>query len=558
MQLTGSEIIIECLKEHQVDTVFGYPGGSVLNIYDALYHNQESIKHILTCHEQAAAHAADGYARATGKVGVCLSTSGPGATNLVTGIAAAYMDSIPIVAFTGNVPVALLGKDSFQEVDIAGITMPITKHSFQVKDIKKLASTIRKAFYIAKEGRSGPVLIDLPKDITAQKTEYIKTDPMSINKNYDKFDEIEFSKAIELIEKSKKPFIYSGGGIIQSHASPELISFAEKIQAPVASSMMGLGGFPSSHQLFTGMLGMHGSKTSNTAATECDLLIAIGSRFSDRVTSKIEGFAPKAKIIHIDIDPSEVNKNIEALHSLVGPVKKILNLLTSKLKNQCHQEWLNYIFKIKKDFPLTYRAKGSLSPQYVVEKIGEIAPQETIITTEVGQNQIWAAQFFPYSTPRTFISSGGLGAMGFGLGASIGAQVGCPHKRVFNIAGDGSFHMNCNELATVVKYQLPIIIVILNNQVLGMVRQWQNLFYEKRFAETTLNRQTDIVKLAEAFGAVGYNITANDEVEATLKKALTVKGPVVINCVIHPDEMVFPMVAPGKEIMDLILNDDYH
>jgi len=554
MQLTGAEIVVKCLLEQGVDSIFGYPGGAVLNIYDALYKYQDKITHYLTSHEQGAAHAADGYARATGRVGVCLATSGPGATNLVTGIATAYMDSVPMVAITGNVPIALLGKDSFQEVDIVGITMPITKHNYIVKDIKELAPTLRKAFYIAKEGRPGPVLVDIPKDITAQQGEYLFEAPREVMESTKDIDFNSIDKAIELLRSCKKPLIYTGGGVVRSGAIRELMEFAEKLQAPVTSSMMGLGGFPATHKLFTGMVGMHGTKTSNNAATECDLLIAIGTRFSDRAISKAEGFAPEAKILHIDIDPAEVNKNIKTHYSLIGTINNVLQLLNERLERQQRGAWIRQIEEWQQQYPLSYSKNcNSLKPQYVIEKIWELTEDKAVITTEVGQNQIWTALFYKFTRPRSFLTSGGLGTMGFGLGASLGAQVALPKKRVINIAGDGCFHMNCNELATAVKYNIPVIVVVLNNQVLGMVRQWQSLFYGERYSETTLDRKTDIVKLAEAFGATGFSLSKAEEVEVVLHKALSTEGPVVINCEIDRDEKVFPMVPPGAKIQDVIL-----
>lgn len=554
MLLPGSEIIVKCLIEQGVDEIFGYPGGAVLNIYDSLHKYEDKIKHYLTAHEQAAAHAADGYARATGKVGVCLATSGPGATNLVTGIATAYMDSVPMVAITGNVPLSLLGKDSFQEVDIVGITMPITKHNFIVKDIKDLAPTLRKAFYIAQEGRPGPVLVDIPKDITAEMGEYEYEKPRSLKSEKKDILEEDLLKAVEMLNSSKRPLIYVGGGVVKSDASEELMEFVKKLQAPVASSLMGLGGFPSTDEDFVGLLGMHGTKVANLAATNCDLLISVGTRFSDRAIGRVDGFAPDAKILQIDIDPAEMNKNLRTSQSLIGTVDEVLTLLNDKLDQHEKRDWFKKIDQWREEFPVNYGKDYDLKPQYIIEKIKELSGEDTVITTEVGQNQIWTAQFYKFTKPRTFLTSGGLGTMGFGLGASIGAQVALPDRQVFNIAGDGCFHMNCNELATAVRYNIPIIVVVLNNQVLGMVRQWQDLFYDKRFSQTTLDRGTDIVKLAEAFGATGFNITKNEEVEETLKKAMAIKGPVVINCEISRDEMVLPILPPGEEIQNLIID----
>ncbi|NLM05157.1 MAG: biosynthetic-type acetolactate synthase large subunit [Clostridiales bacterium] len=554
MQLTGAEILLECLLEQDVDTIFGYPGGAVLNIYDALYRYQDKINHILTSHEQGAAHAADGYARATGKVGVCLATSGPGATNLVTGIATAYMDSIPMVAITGNVALDLLGKDSFQEVDITGITMPITKHNFIVKDVKELANIVRRAFYIAQEGRPGPVLIDIPKDITAHKAEYKREEPYKIEKKTI-IDDEDIDTVVELINNSKKPLLYIGGGANFSDANGELVKFAEKTHAPVCSSLMGLGGFPANHPSFTGLIGMHGTKTSNYACSECDLLIAIGARFSDRVISKVDEFAPYAKMIHIDIDPAEINKNIKTHHSIIGDAKEVIKILNEKIEKQNNQEWMDKIKEWKEKYPLKYEDDGKLKGQNIVEQIYELTNGDAIITTEVGQNQIWAAQYYKFKESRTFITSGGLGTMGYGFGASMGAQIGKPNKQVINIAGDGSFQMNCNELATAVKYNIPIIVVILNNGVLGMVSQWQKLFYDKRYSQTTLERAVDFAKLAQAYGAEGYSVTEKDEFTEVFKKALDATGPVVINCTIDMDENVFPIVAPGASIKELITEE---
>lgn len=555
MKLTGAEILIECLKEQGVDTIFGYPGGAVLNIYDALYKYQKDIKHILTSHEQGAAHAADGYSRATGRVGVCLSTSGPGATNLVTGIATAYMDSVPMVAITGNVPLDLLGKDSFQEVDITGITMPITKHNFIVKDIEDLATTVRRAFYIAQEGRPGPVLVDIPKDITAQVTEYIPEEPRKIERMVSSIKEKDIDDALELLKNSKKPLIYVGGGVNSSNANGALVEFVEKIKAPVCCSLMGLGGFPADHPLFTGMIGMHGTKPSNLAATQCDLLIAVGARFSDRVVSKVDAFAPKAHILHIDIDPAEVNKNIKAHHCVIGDAKEILKILNGRLEFKENKEWVEKIQEWQTNYPLWYKKEGSLKPQYIIEKIYEMTKGDAIITTEVGQNQIWTAQYYKFKETRTFLTSGGLGTMGYGFGACMGAQIARPEKQVINIAGDGSFQMNCNELATAVKYNLPIIIVILNNGVLGMVRQWQKLFYDKRYSQTTLERAVDFVKLAQAYGAEGYHVRDEKDFKDSFEKALMAKGPVVIDCSIDMDANVFPIVPPGAAIKEVITEE---
>ncbi|MDE7422325.1 MAG: biosynthetic-type acetolactate synthase large subunit [Lachnospiraceae bacterium] len=555
MQLNGSQIVVECLKEQGVDTVFGYPGGAILNIYDELYKHQNEITHILTSHEQGASHAADGYARATGKVGVCMATSGPGATNLVTGIATAYMDSVPMVAITANVTNQLLGKDSFQEVDIAGVTMPITKHSFIVKDVKKLAGTIRRAFAIAATGRPGPVLVDITKDVTAAKTEYKKVVPKLINRVTETIREEDIEKAVSMIKASKKPMVFVGGGAVISGASRELAEFVEKVDAPVTDTLMGKGAFNGEHKYYVGMLGMHGTKAANLSVTDCDLLVTIGARFSDRVTGNAKKFASKAKILHIDVDPAEVNKNIHVNASIIGDCKSVLEILNSKLEQQDHSAWVAEVMEKKEKFPLTY-PEDRLTGPYVIEKIHEITGGDAIITTDVGQHQMWAAQYFKYQKPRTFLSSGGLGTMGYGLGASIGAKVGMPEKRVFNIAGDGCFRMNMNEIATATRYNIPIIQVVLNNHVLGMVRQWQTLFYEKRYSQTVLEDKVDFVKVAEAMGAKAYRITKKEEVESVLREVLSLNEPVLIECVIDQDEKVWPMVAPGAAIGEVFTEED--
>ena len=548
MQLTGSEIVIECLKEQGVDTVFGYPGGAILNVYDELYKHQNEIKHILTSHEQGAAHAADGYARATGKVGVCLATSGPGATNLVTGIATAYMDSIPIVAITCNVGVSLLGKDSFQEIDITGITLPITKHNFIVKDVNNLAATIRKAFTIAKKGRPGPVLIDIPKDVTANKAEYVKEEPVAVEPSQN-ICETQLDTAVEMIKEAKKPYIFVGGGAILSGASEELYTFAKKVDAPVTDSLMGKGAFPGTDPLYTGMLGMHGTKTSNYGVSECDLLIVIGARFSDRVTGNAQKFAQNAKIIQIDVDVAEMNKNVMISAGVVGDIKVVLDRLNECLEQQDHAEWVAKIQKYKEDYPLIYH-KDVLSGPFVVEEIYRQTKGEAIISTEVGQHQMWAAQYYKYTKPRTFLTSGGLGTMGYGLGASLGAKSGRPDKVVVNIAGDGCFRMNMNEIATAVRHNIPVIQVVINNHVLGMVRQWQNLFYGQRYSATVLNDAVDFVKLAEAMGAEGIRATTQEEFKSAFEKAMNLGRPVVIDCQIDSDDKVWPMVAPGAAISE--------
>ena len=548
MQLTGSEIVIECLKEQGVDTVFGYPGGAILNVYDELYKHQNEIKHILTSHEQGAAHAADGYARATGKVGVCLATSGPGATNLVTGIATAYMDSIPIVAITCNVGVSLLGKDSFQEIDITGITLPITKHNFIVKDVNNLAATIRKAFAIAKKGRPGPVLIDIPKDVTANKAEYVKEKPVAVESSQN-ICETQLNTAVEMIKEAKKPYIFVGGGAILSGASEELYTFAKKVDAPVTDSLMGKGAFPGTDPLYTGMLGMHGTKTSNYGVSECDLLIVIGARFSDRVTGNAQKFAQNAKIIQIDVDVAEMNKNVMISAGVVGDIKVVLDRLNERLEQQDHAEWVTKIQEYKEKYPLVYH-KDVLSGPFVVEEIYRQTKGEAIISTEVGQHQMWAAQFYKYTKPRTFLTSGGLGTMGYGLGAALGAKSGRKDKVVVNIAGDGCFRMNMNEIATAVRHNIPVIQVVINNHVLGMVRQWQNLFYGQRYSATVLNDAVDFVKLAEAMGAEGIRATTQEEFKSAFEKAMNLGRPVVIDCQIDSDDKVWPMVAPGAAISE--------
>lgn len=557
MLLTGAEILVKSLLDEGVDTIFGYPGGSVLNIYDYLYKYKDKIKHYLSCHEQSAAHAADGYARSTGRVGVCIATSGPGATNLVTGIATAYMDSVPLVAITGNVPKDLLGKDSFQEVDITGITMPITKHNFIVKDINNLQETIRKAFFIAREGRPGPVLIDIPKDITVDKTEYKDLKPLEVKPKTKHITESALNEVAKYINESSKPLIYAGGGVINSDSTEELINFAEKLNAPVATTLMCRGAIPSEHRLNTGMIGMHGSNASNILATKCDLIIALGARFSDRVISDRE-FINNAKVIQIDVDPAEVNKNVKVDSFIIGDIKIALQKLIPLLNEKKNKEWLNTVEELKL---LSVTKNNSddgeeLTPRFLFEKLSDMDKGDFIITTEVGQHQMWTAQYFNFKTPRTLISSGGLGTMGFGLGASIGVKVANPDKTVFNIAGDGSFGMNCNEFATAVKYNIPIKVIVMNNNALGMVRQWQSLFYEARYSQTTLDRATDFVKLAEAFGGVGFRVEKREELDSVLKEALAVNKPVIIDYRIDSDKKVFPMVAPGAPIHQIINEED--
>lgn len=558
--LNGSEILIECLKEQGVKTVFGYPGGAILNIYDALYKHQDEITHILTSHEQGASHAADGYARVTGKVGVCLATSGPGATNLVTGIATAFMDSIPMVAITCNVGVSLLGRDSFQEIDITGVTMPITKYNFIVKDIKKLADTVRRAFTIAQSGRPGPVLIDITKDVTAAEYEYTPQEPAPIVRQTDTIREEDIETALELIRNSQKPFIFVGGGAVLSGASEELRALAHKIQAPVADSLMGKGAFDGTDELYTGMLGMHGTKTSNFGVSECDLLIVAGARFSDRVTGNASRFAKNAKILQIDVDPAEINKNIHTHASVIGDLKVVLRKLNARLDPMNHEEWIQHVERMKDMYPLRYD-KTQLTGPFIMETIDELTKGDAVICTEVGQHQMWAAQYYKYRKPRTLLTSGGLGTMGYGLGASIGAKMACgdmghPDTPVFNIAGDGCFRMNMNEIATATRYNIPIIQVVVNNHVLGMVRQWQNLFYGKRYSHTVLNDAVDFVKLAEAMGAKAYRVTRQEDLKPVLEEAIALQAPVLIECQINCDDKVYPMVSPGAPIQDAFDDTD--
>ena len=555
MLLTGSQIVAECLIEQGVDTVFGYPGGTILNIYDALYQYQDKIHHILTSHEQGAAHAADGYARSTGKVGVCMATSGPGATNLVTGIATAYMDSTPLVAITANVAVSLLGRDSFQEIDIAGVTMPITKHNFIVKDIKDLAPTIRKAFHIASEGRPGPVLVDITKDVTAAKFDFEPIVPEVIEPRKYTYGAQELDQAIKMIEASEKPFIFVGGGAIASDAASELKEFAEKIDAPVTDSLMGKGAYDNTRPRYTGMLGMHGTKASNFGVSQCDLLIVVGARFSDRVTGDTNRFAKDAKIIHIDVDAAEINKNVVVDLGIVGDAKNVLKELNEKLTRQNHPQWLKEIRDLKERYPLSYDDEGLTGP-YVIEQIDYLTNSEAIICTDVGQHQMWAAQYFNYRRPRQFISSGGAGTMGFGLGAAMGAKLANPHQTVFNIAGDGCFRMNLNELATLSRYNIPVIQVVMYNQVLGMVRQWQTLFYGQRYSNTILEDKVDFCKVAEGLGCKAIKVTTKEEVASAIKIAMEHDGPVVIECMIGKDDKVFPMVAPGGAIAEAFDDTD--
>lgn len=546
MQLTGSEIIIECLKEQGADTVFGYPGGAILNVYDELYKHSDEITHILTSHEQGASHAADGYARATGKTGVCFATSGPGATNLVTGIATAYMDSVPLVAITCNVGVSLLGKDSFQEIDIVGVTLPITKHNFIVKDVNKLAEVLREAFRIASTGRPGPVLVDIPKDVTAKKAEYTSV-KIEHTVEITELKETEIEKAVSMINEASKPYVFVGGGAVISESHDELAEFVEKIDAPVADTLMGKGAFDGRKPNYTGMLGMHGTKTSNFGVMECDLLIVLGARFSDRVTGDVNRFAPNAKILQIDIDPAEINKNIKVDACVIGNMKQILAELNSRLTAIEHKDWIAHIQDMKAKYPLHYNTDVLTGP-CLIEAIDRITDGRAVITTEVGQHQMWTAQYCKFRQPRTLLTSGGLGTMGYGLGAAIGAKMGCKDKIVINVAGDGCFRMNMNEIATATRYNIPIIEVIVNNQVLGMVRQWQTLYYGKRYSYTVLEDRVDYVKVAEGLGAKGFCVKTKEEFEAALKEAIELNIPCVIDCHIAKDDNVFPMVSPGASL----------
>lgn len=552
MQLTGSEIIIECLKEQGVDTVFGYPGGTILNVYDALYKHSDEIHHVLTSHEQGASHAADGYARATGRVGVCMATSGPGATNLVTGIATAHMDSIPMVAITANVATGLLGRDSFQEVDIAGVVMPITKYSMIVKDIHDLAPAIRRAFTIAQSGRPGPVLVDVTKDVTAAVTEYTYQEPTPIAPYTAEMLESDLDQAAKLISEAEKPFIFVGGGAITSGAAEELRKFAHTINSPVTDSLMGKGAFSGEDELYTGMLGMHGTKTSNLGVTKCDLLITVGARFSDRVTGNTAKFAQNAKIIQIDVDAAEINKNIKVDCSIIGDVKEVLKELNKKIHPKNHDAWVKEVEDMKAKYPLKYNQEGLTGP-YVIEELYRVTKGDAIVVTDVGQHQMWAAQYYKYKEPRTLITSGGLGTMGYGLGAAIGAKFGRPDKVVVNIAGDGCFRMNMNEVATAARNNLPLVEIVINNHVLGMVRQWQTLFYDHRYSSTILDDKVDFVKFAESMGAVGIRVTKKEEVGPAIEKAIALNTTVVLDCQIDCDDKVFPMVpagAPLEEVFD--------
>ena len=555
MQLTGSEIIIECLKEQGVDTVFGYPGGTILNVYDALYKHSDEIHHVLTSHEQGASHAADGYARATGKVGVCMATSGPGATNLVTGIATAHMDSIPMVAITANVATGLLGRDSFQEIDIAGVVMPITKYSMIVKDIHDLAPAIRRAFTIAQSGRPGPVLVDVTKDVTAAVTEYTYQEPTPIAPYTAEMLESDLDQAAKLISEAEKPFIFVGGGAITSGAAEELRKFAHTLNSPVTDSLMGKGAFSGEDELYTGMLGMHGTKTSNLGVTKCDLLITVGARFSDRVTGNTAKFAQNAKIIQIDVDAAEINKNIKVDCSIIGDVKEVLKELNKKIHPKNHDAWVKEVEDMKAKYPLKYNQEGLTGP-YVIEELYRVTKGDAIVVTDVGQHQMWAAQYYKYKEPRTLLTSGGLGTMGYGLGAAIGAKFGRPDKVVVNIAGDGCFRMNMNEVATAARNNLPLIEIVINNHVLGMVRQWQTLFYDHRYSSTILDDKVDFVKLAESMGAVGIRVTKKEEVGPAIEKAIALNTTVVLDCQIDCDDKVFPMVPAGAPIEEVFDAED--
>ena len=552
MQLNGSQIVLEVLKEQGVDTIFDYPGGTILNVFDELYKYGDTFNHILVAHEQGASHAADGYARATGKVGVCFATSGPGSTNLVTGIATAYMDSIPIVAITCNYATAGLGRDSFQEVDICGITMPITKHNFQVKSIESLAPTLRRAFKIAQSGRKGPVLVDIPKDFTDPKNlcEYT-AEPAQLPDEPRHPDSKCLERALKLLRNCKKPLIYVGGGAILSNVGEKLITFAEKIDAPVVSSLMGLGAFPNGHPLHLGLIGMHGHFISNKAAHDCDVLITCGARFSDRVAGNRKKFAPNAEILHIDIDAAEMDKNLNSNYHLRGDLSEVIPILTQSIEQLEHTQWRNELEQFKRPF-VQLQIEDYVNPQTLIEKIDEQTEDDAIIVTDVGQHQLWAAQFYRFRHPRTLLTSGGLGTMGYSMGAAIGGQVGRPDRQVIMFAGDGGFHMNLTELATMASYNIPVKMFIMNNTVLGMVRQWQKLFYGNRFSDTDPHRATDFVKVAEGFGVKGLRIETNDDIDSVVKEALEYNGPVLIECRISPDSNVLPMIPPGGAHTDII------
>ena len=560
MKLTGAQILIECLVEQGVDTVFGYPGGSVLNIYDELYKSSDRITHILTAHEQGASHAADGYARASGKVGVCIATSGPGATNLVTGIATAYLDSVPVVFITGNVNVNLIGKDSFQEADIAGITTPITKHNFIVKDVKDLAETVREAFEIARTGRPGPVLVDIPKNVTAEAAEYVaaKIDTARKEPALPKESEAEIQELADMIKKSNKVFLLCGGGVLLSGASEEVYRLAELIKAPVGCTLMGTGSFPSTHPNFTGMIGMHGTRATNVAVSESDLFIALGSRFNDRVTGDVNKFCKNAKIVQIDIDAAEINKNVRTAHHVLGDVKVVLRRLLELLESTPidtaeREKWLGAIQTLK--LPVHAARHAGFSPKAILTEVQNHLPKDSIIVTDVGQHQMWAARYCNYDTPGTFITSGGFGTMGYGAGASMGAAMARPDRKVVLITGDGCFRMNSNELATMQHYGIPVVILVMNNGVLGMVRQWQTVFYGKRYSQTNLDRGPDFAKLADAYGLKGYTVCSLEQFDEAFTEALDSGEAAVIDCRIGCDETITPMVAPGKPITEFVLHE---
>ena len=549
---TGAQIVMECLLEQGVDTVFGYPGGTVIDLYDALYEYSDKIHHVLTAHEQGASHAADGYARSTGKPGVVIATSGPGATNLVTGLATANMDSIPMVAITGNVNINNLGTDAFQEVDIYGVTFPVTKYSFIVKDQKDIADALRKAFYIAQEGRPGPVLVDILKNAQSGTAEYEPAEPKTILPKNDKLTGESIEKAIDIINEAKRPMIFAGGGVNLANASESLMKFANKIGSPISLSMMGLGGCPADYPYFTGMLGMHGTRLSSTAVTNCDLLILAGARMSERVTGNAKTFATHAKILHLDVDPAEINKVVDSTTSVIGDLDTVLSILAEKVEEKTDMAWRNQITKWKKAYPVVVEERGKIAPHNLVKAVADRMPKDTIVVTDVGQHQIWAAQHYPIYNPRSFISSGGLGTMGFGLGAAIGSKSGNPNRKVVLFTGDGSFQMNCNEIVTAATQGLDILIVLVNNGVLGMVRQWQKLMYKQHYSQTTHNRKINYVKLAEAFGATGFDVTTMEELTAAVDASMDIKGPVIINAMIDKDFSALPMVPPGNKYNEQI------
>lgn len=553
MKLNGSEILMECLLEQGVDTVFGYPGGTVLNIYDALYKYSDRIHHVLTAHEQGASHAADGYSRTTGKVGVCIATSGPGATNLVTGIATAYMDSIPMVAITGNVATGLLGRDSFQEIDITGVTIPITKHNFLVKDVEQLADTVRLAFEIAMSGRPGPVLVDIPKDVSAAMADYTPA-PTAMKRPIAPPKQDRLDRTVEILKEAKRPLLYIGGGVIAAGAANYVRALAEKLDIPVCASLMGLGGFPADHPLWLGMVGMHGTKAANCATRDCDALIVCGARFSDRVAGNPNGFAAGAKIIHLDVDHAEFDKNVMTTVRLAGDLKETLSIIKDRLDEQKHPEWLAACNDNKVTWPAVLSdPEAPLDPSAILRTLRDLTERDTVLVTDVGQHQMWSAQFYAQYEPRHLLTSGGLGTMGYGMGAAIGAQFAKPDSKVVLVTGDGCFHMNLNELTTMVSHKLPVVILLMDNRVLGMVRQWQKVFYGKRFAATDPERQTDFPKLAEAFGCKGLVMEKNGDILPVLREALsTTDGPVLVDCRISKDVNVLPMIPPGGSVEQMI------